>query len=155
MGSLQGLCPEGTLSRLLSLILSSCRASGVQRGTQGGLASVCVPKSVVRSAYPARQAKHIPPGTKPRHAEKFLWKFVFARIHAGPVFALARIKANSLEELVSAYLPNSWGNSFRCEYMPRLYSHPREHREKNLVNYFGIGLVPTHSSGLLINKEEI
>ena len=60
--------------------------------------------------------------------DKFLEELIFARIHAEPVFALARIQENILEESFSAYLPNSWGNAFRCEYMPRLYSHPREYR---------------------------
>ena len=57
--------------------------------------------------------------------EKNLGELLFARIHAGPVFALARIQENIFEELFSANLPYSWGNWPRCEYMPRLYSHPR------------------------------
>ena len=49
----------------------------------------------------------------------------------GPVFALARIQEHIFEELFSAYLPNSWGNSCRCEHMPHPYSHPREYRKNS------------------------
>ena len=62
------------------------------------------------------------------------------RIHVGPVFALAQIQGKIVEELFSAYLPHSLGNSFRCEYMLRLYSHPCEYRE-NLANHLCIGFV--------------
>ena len=57
-------------------------------------------------------------------------------MRAGPLLALARIQENMLEEFFSAYLPNSWGNSFQCEYMPRLYSHPRKYRKIFLANIF-------------------
>ena len=33
------------------------------------------------------------------------------------------MQENVWEELLSAYLPMSWGNSFRCECLPRLCSH--------------------------------
>ena len=51
----------------------------------------------------------IPPGTKPIHARKSLGELIFGRMHAGPVFALARTQENSFEELLSAYFPNSFG----------------------------------------------
>ena len=35
--------------------------------------------------------------------------------------------------------------SFRCEYMSRLYSHPREYRKKILANYLCIGFVAEKS----------
>ena len=34
------------------------------------------------------------------------------------------------------------GGSFRCKYMPRLYSHLREYRKRFLGNYLCIGFVP-------------
>ena len=67
--------------------------------------------------------------------ETIIGELTFARIHVGPLFALARIQENNFEELFSAYLPNFWGNLFRCEYMPRLYSHLRKYRE-NLGELF-------------------
>ena len=36
--------------------------------------------------------------------EKILGELIFSRIHAGPVFALARIQENSFEESFSAYI---------------------------------------------------
>ena len=44
-----------------------------------------------------------PPGAKPIHAGKNLGELIFARIHAGPVFALARIQENISEGSFSAY----------------------------------------------------
>ena len=39
--------------------------------------------------------------------ETILGELIFAPIHAGPVFALARIQEKMFEELFSTYLPNS------------------------------------------------
>ena len=50
--------------------------------------------------------KDYPPGTKPVHAGKDPWGQSLARIHAGPVSALARIEESLFEEPFSAYLPN-------------------------------------------------
>ena len=80
--------------------------------------------------------------TKPTHAGNNSWGFIFSRIHVAPVFAHARIQEIIIEGSFSAYLPNSWGNSFRCKYMSRLYSHPREYRKHFLANYLCIGFVP-------------
>ena len=62
-------------------------------------------------------------------------------MHAGPVFALARIQEYIVEELFSAYLPDAWGNPFWCEYMPCLRSHPRENR-KIFLSCLCLGLMP-------------
>ena len=67
---------------------------------------------------------------------------MFARIHAGPVFALARIQENTFEEAFPEYFAKCLGEVIRCEYMLRLYSHPREDRKKSLANYLCIGFVP-------------
>ena len=44
--------------------------------------------------------------------EKILGELIFPRIHAGPVFALARIQENIVEESFSAYEPNFERNYF-------------------------------------------
>ena len=67
--------------------------------------------------------------------EKILGELISARIHAGPVFALARIQENIFEEVFPEYCAKFLGEFIRCEYMPRLYSHPREYRKIFLVNY--------------------
>ena len=74
--------------------------------------------------------------------EEFLGELIFARIHAGPVFALARIQENIFEEVFPEYFANFLGAFIPCEYMPRLYSHPREYRKIFLANYLCIGFVP-------------
>ena len=74
--------------------------------------------------------------------ETNLGELIFARIHAGPVFALARIQENVLEELFPECFAKLLGEFTRCEYMPRLYSHPREYSKILLVNYLCIGFVP-------------
>ena len=71
--------------------------------------------------------------------EKMFWELIFARIHAGPVFALARIQENIFEEVFPEYCAKFLGEFIRCEYMPRLYSHPREYRKIFLANYLCIG----------------
>ena len=40
------------------------------------------------------KTQKLPPGTKPIHAGKILGELIFARIQAGPVFALTRIQEN-------------------------------------------------------------
>ena len=57
--------------------------------------------------YIKKLARELPPGTKPIHAGKNLGELIFSRIHAGPVFALARIQENIFEVSFSAYEPNS------------------------------------------------
>ena len=57
-------------------------------------------------------------------------------MHAEPGFALTRTQESIFEELLSKYLPKSWGNLFRREYMLRLYSQPREGQEQLLANYY-------------------
>ena len=54
--------------------------------------------------------------------EKIPGELIFARIHAGPVFALARIQENIFEEVFPEYFAKLLGEFTRCEYMPRLYS---------------------------------
>ena len=90
-------------------------------------------EGVLSGVVPANQTEERtpPPSQNQYMQENNLGELLFAQIHAGPVFALARIQENIFEELLSAYLPNSWGNSFRCEDMPRLYSHPREYRKNS------------------------
>ena len=60
---------------------------------------------------------------------KNLGELIFVRIHAGPVFALARNTGNILEEAFPEYFAKFLGEFARCEYMPRLYSHPRKNRK--------------------------
>ena len=70
--------------------------------------------------------------------EKILGELIFARIHVGPVLALARIQENIPEGSLSAYSPNSWGNSSlsfhsliflfyqgKTSDLPRIFSHCR------------------------------
>ena len=79
--------------------------------------------------------------------EKILGELIFARIHAGLVFALARIQENIFEEVFPEYFAKFLGEFTRCEYMPRLYSHPREYRKIFLANYLCIGFVPGGTLG--------
>ena len=79
--------------------------------------------------------------------EKFPGELIFVRIHAGPVFALARIQENIFEEVFPEYFAKFLGEFTRCEYMPRLYSHLREYRKIVLSNYLGIGFMPGGISG--------
>ena len=76
-------------------------------------------------------------------SRKVFGESIFARMHAGPVFALAERQYNILEELrvFSPHLPNAWGNSFRCEYMPRLHMHAQT-QEKILANCLCVCFVP-------------
>ena len=74
--------------------------------------------------------------------EKILGELIFARIHAGPVFALARIQENISEEVFPEYCAKFLGEFIWCEYMPRMYSHPCEYRKIVLANYLRIGFVP-------------
>ena len=82
--------------------------------------------------------------------EKFLGELIFARIHAGPVFALARIQENIFEEVIPEYCAKFLEEFIRCEYMPHLYSHPREYRKIFLANYLCIGFVPGGTVGTKI-----
>ena len=83
-----------------------------------------------------------PPAQNQYMQEKNLGELIFVRIHAGPVFALARIQENIFEESFPEYFAKFLGEFARCEYMPRLYSHPREYRKIFLANYLCIGFVP-------------
>ena len=49
----------------------------------------------------------VPPGTKPIDAGNFLGELIFARMHAGPVFALARIQETILRRYFPSIVPNS------------------------------------------------
>ena len=68
--------------------------------------------------------------------ETTLGEVIFAKIQAGPVFVRVQIQENSLRNYFSACLPNSWGNSWRREYMPHLYSHPRQYSKKDAGELF-------------------
>ena len=57
-------------------------------------------------------------------------ELVYARIHAGPVFALARMQKFIFEESFPHICQVRY--SSRCEYTLRLYSYPRENF---LANY--------------------
>ena len=46
---------------------------------------------------------HYPPAQNQYMQEKFLGELIFARMHAGPVLALARIQENTFEGSFSAY----------------------------------------------------
>ena len=93
--------------------------------------------SEARATYPPAQNQYM--------QEKNLGELIFAWTHAGPVLALARIQENILEESFSAKQPNSWGNSFRCEYciihVAPVFA-PAQIQEKFLANYLCIGFVP-------------
>ena len=82
-----------------------------------------------------------PPAQNQYMQEKILGELIFVRIHAGPVFALARIQENNFGEVFPEYCAKFLGESIWCEDMPRLYSHPREYR-KIFANYLCIGFVP-------------
>ena len=57
---------------------------------------------------PASRANHEYPPAQNRYMQaKIPGELIFSRIHAGPVFALARIQENIFEESFSAYEPNS------------------------------------------------
>ena len=90
--------------------------------------------------------KPVRPGTKPIHAGKNSRGVNFARIHAGPASALARIQENIFEEVFPEYFAKFLGKFTRCEYMPRLYSYPREYRKIFLANYLCIRFVPRGTS---------
>ena len=47
--------------------------------------------------------RQYPPAHNQYMQEKILGELIFSRMHAGPVFALARIQENILEEPFSAY----------------------------------------------------
>ena len=49
--------------------------------------------------------KMYPPAQNQNMQEKILGELNFARVHAGPVFALARIQANIFQEVRSMLLP--------------------------------------------------
>ena len=83
-----------------------------------------------------------PPAQNQYMQEKILGELIFARIHAGPVFALARIQENIFEEVFPEYFAKLLGEFTRCEYMPRLYLHPHEYRKILQANYLCIGFVP-------------
>ena len=92
--------------------------------------------------YVFKSEKNSPPAQNQYMQEKILGELIFVRIHAGPVFALARIQENIFEESLPEYFAKFLGEFARCEYMPRLYSHPREYRKIFLANYLCIGFVP-------------
>ena len=48
------------------------------------------------------------------------------------LYSHSRDISKYFEELFSAYLPNSWGKSLRCEYMPRLFISTRASTEKQI-----------------------
>ena len=73
--------------------------------------------------------------------QEILGEFIFARIHAGPVFALAQIQ-EYIFEVFPEYFAKFLGEFSRCECMLRLYSHLREYMKKFLANYLCIGFVP-------------
>ena len=83
-----------------------------------------------------------PPAQNQYMQENILGELIFARIHAGPVFALPRIQENIFEEIFPEHSAKFLGEFTRCEYMPRLYSHPREYRKIFQANYLCIGFVP-------------
>ena len=52
------------------------------------------------------------------------------------------MQANIFEEVFPKCFAKFLGEFIRCEYMPRLYSHPREYQIKILLNFLGIGFLP-------------
>ena len=96
------------------------------------------PKSRLLGICPCHEGSAIrtyPPAQNRYMQEKNLGELIFASIHAGPVFALTRIQENVFEGSSSTCSPNSWGNSFRCKCMSRLYLHPCEYRKIFLAIY--------------------
>ena len=85
--------------------------------------------------------------------EKILGELIFARIHAGPVFALPRIQENIFEEVFPEYSAKFLGEFTPCEYMPRLYSHPREYSKIFQVNYLCIGFVTRGYALILVGRK--
>ena len=92
----------------------------------------------------------LPPRHKTNTCRKNLGELIFARVHAGLVFALPRIQENIFDEVFPEYSAKFLGEVTRREYMPRLYSHLREYRKIFLVNYLCIGFVP----GVLPGKKK-
>ena len=87
------------------------------------------------------------PGTKPIHAGKPRWRInFFARIHAGPAFALAQIQEDIFEEL---YFPHIWqvfgGIHFGANACPACVR-----TRANTANYLCIGFLPEGILGQLI-----
>ena len=70
-----------------------------------------------------------PPAQSQYMQEKNLGELIFVRIHAGPVFALARIQENIFEDVFPEYFAKFLGEFTRCKYMPCLYSHLGEYRK--------------------------
>ena len=54
-----------------------------------------------------------PPAQNQYMQEKFLGELIFARIHAGPVFALARIQETIFEEVFPEYCAKFLGEFIR------------------------------------------
>ena len=99
------------------------------------------------------ESRKCPPAQNQYMQENILGEFIFARIYAGPVFALTRIQENIFEELFPN-ISHIWGgNSFRWEYMPRLYSHLREYRKILLGNYLRIGFMPGGTVGTKLSAD--
>ena len=114
-------CPEK-----LDLVILACSSPTVSKKTNR------------KQKYPPAQNQYM--------QEIILGQLIFARMHAGPVFALARIQENIIEEVFPEHFDKFLGEFTQCEYMPRLYSHPREYRKIFLANYLCIGFVPGGTS---------
>ena len=83
-----------------------------------------------------------PPSTKPTHAGKLLGELTFARVHAGSVFALARIQENIIEELFSKYSAEILREFISVQMHAGPIFAPTRIQEKIQANLLCIGFVP-------------
>ena len=91
-----------------------------------------------------------PPPAQNQYMQEKSWELLFARIHAGPVFALARIPKNIFEELFSTRT---------CQLLRTIHLGantctpvfaPARIQENFLANYLCIGFVPQGNEQLLL-----
>ena len=86
--------------------------------------------------------QNYPPGTKPIHAGKNSRGNNFCANTCGACICFRANTGKDFWGIIVRILAKFLRESFRCEYMSRLYSHPREYRKVLLGNYLCIGFVP-------------
>ena len=90
---------------------------------------------------------HNTPLHKTIHAGKVVGESTFARIHAGPVIALARTQENIIEELFYQYFAKIFGGiHVGANTCHACICTQREYRKMLLANYLCIGFVPGDTS---------
>ena len=80
--------------------------------------------------------------------EKLLGELIFVRMHAGSVFALARIQEIFLRDHFPHASQILEGLHFLANTCFFLYSHPCEHRNNFLASYLCIGFVPGEAENI-------